>query len=114
MDEQSPARLWEPHWYESERLRLDGLVESAHECLARLADLCHGWDSADGKAGRRQIQVQIIEAMAIARAYLRELAVAIDQAGEGARFIGPWRADHEELERTADQLSQWMVSAGIR
>lgn len=114
MAEHFSAGLWELRWHEPERLRLDGLVESIHECLIELARLRQDWNSADGQSDRRRVQVLIIEAMAIARAYLRELAATIDQAGEDACFIGPWRADLEELEQLADELSRWMVSSGIR
>jgi hypothetical protein len=114
MDRQSSAGLWEPRWYEPERVRLDGLVESTRECLARLEELRRQWDlSEDGRA-RHVIEIRIVEEMALARAYMEELILAIDEVRGTAHSAGPWRAEADELARLLEQLSAWMVSASIR
>jgi hypothetical protein len=113
MAEQSSAGLWELRWYEPDRLRLDGLVESVHECLARLGELRRQWELGGDGRDRRVIELRIIEERALTRAFMDELGHAIEQVRTTTFSAGPWRAEAEELNASLDQFSDWMRSTGI-
>ncbi len=113
MNEQPSAGLWELRWYEPGRVRLDGLVESARECLARLVDLRRQWKLSDDGRDRHMIEIRIVEEMAVARAYLEELMLAIEEVRRTAESAGPWRAEADDFAGLLEQFSAWMRVAGI-
>lgn len=113
MTEQSSAGLWEPRWYEPGRVRLDGLVESTRECLARLEELRRQWDLGEDDRARRVIGVRIVEEMALARAYMEELLLAIEEVRGTAHSAGPWRAEADEMQHELDEFLQWISANQI-